>query len=151
MKLLLLHYSNRCFIDILVVAGYAYPHLIHIYIEIINTTLLLKMTYAAVLIKVSCCLICGECSTSFCTSITSTLWTWHIKYSAIIKLLMSKSCQYCNGFETLPLISSYGHPTQQMWTFYFTAVVTISLFSSFFPGLVSAVGDWMATMLPHMT
>jgi len=33
---------------------------------------------------------------------------------------------------------------------YFTPVVSVFLLSSFFPRLISAVGDWMSTVLPHM-
>ena len=33
---------------------------------------------------------------------------------------------------------------------YFHPVVSSSFFISFFPGLISAVGDWMSTILPHM-
>jgi len=34
---------------------------------------------------------------------------------------------------------------------YFIPVVSVFFLSSFFPCLISVVGDWMSTILPHMT
>jgi len=43
-------------------------------------------------------------------------------------------------------IAVYGRPAQQMRTLYFCPV---SIFL-YFPRLISAVADWMSTILPHM-
>jgi len=46
----------------------------------------------------------------------------------------------------------YGHPAWQMRTLYFHHVVSSFFLCSifFFPHLISAVADWMSTILPHM-
>ena len=46
------------------------------------------------------------------------------------------------------LINHYGRPAQQMWTLYFCPAVC-SIFFFVFPRLISAVTDWMCTVLPH--
>jgi len=43
--------------------------------------------------------------------------------------------------------NNYGRPASQMRTLYFCPVVSSSFF---FPRLISAVANWMSTVLPHM-
>jgi len=49
-------------------------------------------------------------------------------------------------------VSVYGHPAKQMRTLYFCPVVSfyLSFYLFFIPRLISAVGDWMSTILRYM-
>jgi len=46
------------------------------------------------------------------------------------------------------LVFCYGRPMEEGRPLYFSPV--ISIFFLFFPHPISAVGDWMSTILPHM-
>jgi len=44
------------------------------------------------------------------------------------------------------MLVNYGRPVEQDRPLYFHAVVSLIFFLSFFPRLISAVGDWMFTI-----
>jgi len=75
--------------------------------------------------------ICVICT---CTKCSYTQWLWDRHCGAGGKR------SYCNNPD-------YGRPVQQMRTLYFHPVVSSSIF---FPRLISAVADWMSTILPRM-
>jgi len=51
----------------------------------------------------------------------------------------------------LSIPSNYGHPMEQGRPLFFCPVISIFFYlSTFFPRLISAVGDWMSTIPPHI-
>jgi len=52
---------------------------------------------------------------------------------------------------SLTVVNNYGRPAQQMRTLYFCLPCGFFFFLLFFfPRLISAVADWMSTILTHM-
>jgi len=51
----------------------------------------------------------------------------------------------------MDVVDYYGRPMEESRPLHFCPVVFFFFFLSiFFPRLISAVGDWMSTILPHM-
>ena len=52
-------------------------------------------------------------------------------------------------FDEQRLPDNYGRPMEQGRPLYFCPVISIFLLPSFFPHLISAVGDWVSTKATH--
>jgi len=61
-------------------------------------------------------------------------------------LISDDSCSW-QSFVCLSLMLIYGRPASQDADTY---IIVLFLLSSFFPCLISAVADWMSTILPHI-